>query len=162
MEFDIGRFTRKCAATDRELQPGDVYYSVLVPAGAKVERRDYLASAWTGAPEQALCWWRAEMPTAQGRQMTWAPQEAVLDYFHQLQAREDAADELYVLALWMVRRRIVRWDETRHDELGRELLCLYCAATDSELHVPVVEPLPERLVEIETTLAQLLFSPASY
>ena len=54
--------------------------------------------------------------------LTWAPSDAVLNYFSQLQGRDESADQLYVLALWMVRRRILRWDETRHDDQGSEII----------------------------------------
>lgn len=160
MEFEIGRFTRKCAATDRELQPGDEYYSVLIRVGADVERKDYLAAAWPGAPEEAICWWKSEMPAPNARKLTCAPTDAVLDYFRQLQGHEDAADQLYVLTLWMVRRRILRWEETRRDAQGREVMYLYSATDDTEFQVPVVEPSPERTVEIEASLTKLLFSAA--
>ncbi len=160
MEFDIGRFTRKCAATERELQPGDAFYSVLIPAGAEVERKDYLASAWPGAPDDAICWWKSEMPSADARRVTWAPSDAILEYFSQLLERGDSPDQLYVLALWMIRRRIVRWDETRSNDQGAETMFLFCAANDTEYQVPIVEPRAERIIEIEQELARLLFTAA--
>lgn len=161
MDFEIGRFTRRCAATGREFQPGDRFYSVLLPSDSTVERKDYLESAWEGAPEQAICWWKAEMPAANANRVTWAPHEAVLDYFLQLQQRPDAADQLYVLTLLMIRRRIFRLEETIRDASAGETMVVYCASHDSEYRIPVVEPDRHRISQIEQELTQLLFSSAA-
>ena len=45
-DFEIQNCTRRCAETDRELKPGDVYYSVLIADGASIVRRDYAEDAW--------------------------------------------------------------------------------------------------------------------
>ena len=41
LDFEIQRCTRRCAATDQELRPGDVCYSVLEVRGAEIVRKDY-------------------------------------------------------------------------------------------------------------------------
>ena len=48
LDFEIQRFTRRCAATDRPLEPGELCYTVLEVEGAEVVRKDFAASAWTG------------------------------------------------------------------------------------------------------------------
>ncbi len=160
MDFDIGRFTRRCAATERELRPGDSFYSILLPVGADVERQDILASEWTGAPENAICWWKSRMPSSNARKVTWAPNEVILDYFLQLHQRGDHVDQLYVLTLLMIRRRILRLDESQADDQGGESMVLYCSSTESEYRIHVAEPTTERIAEIEQELSQLLFSTA--
>ena len=40
MEFDVQRCSRRCAETDREFRPGESFFSVLLPEGADVVRRD--------------------------------------------------------------------------------------------------------------------------
>ena len=35
LDFEVQRCTRRCAATDRELKPGETFYSTLVVVGAK-------------------------------------------------------------------------------------------------------------------------------
>ncbi len=94
--------------TDRELQPGDVFYSVLVAEGAAVVRRDYLADTWEGPPPNAIGIWKSQVPDVHNKKMHWAPNDVILHYFEQLASEPDKADIRYVLALLMVRRRIVR------------------------------------------------------
>jgi hypothetical protein len=98
------------------------------------------------------------MPDNSARKVTWAPHDAILGYFHELTESPAQEDELYVLALLMIRRRIVRLEETERDDDGREIMHLYCPSEESEFQVPVVEPTPQRIEEIQAELASLLFS----
>ncbi len=54
VDFELQHNTRHCAASGRELRPGETYYTVLPKKGAEVERADYSSEAWTGPPE--ICW----------------------------------------------------------------------------------------------------------
>src|SRR5205823_2882181 len=62
LDFEVQRCTRRCAATDRALAPGDECYSVLEVDGAKVIRKDYCSEAWKGPAEAAFGWWKSCVP----------------------------------------------------------------------------------------------------
>jgi hypothetical protein len=158
LDFEIGRFTRRCAATGREFRPGDAFYSVLILEGSAVIRKDYSAEHWPGAAEEAICWWKSEMPDPSAHKVTWAPNDAILGYFIELSAKPGDADQLYILALLMIRRRIVRLEQTLRNEVGDEEMWLYCPSNEQEYRVPVVEPDARRIEQIQEELAQLLFS----
>jgi hypothetical protein len=158
LDFEIGRFTRKCAATGREFQPGDAFYSVLVPDGAGVIRQDYSDEHWPGAPENAIGWWKAEMPDTSARKVTWAPNDTIIGYFTELIEKPNCADQLYVMSLLLIRKRIVRLEETQRNESGEEEMLLYCPSREQEFQVKVVEPGAERIAQIQEELTQLLFS----
>jgi hypothetical protein len=157
LDFEVQRCTRRCAKTDRDLQPGETIYSVLVAEGAEVVRYDYAADAWDGAPENALGWWRSKIPEPNANRMHWAPSDVMLQYFEELEGRQDKRDERYVLALLLLRRRIVRSEETEVDADGREVLILHCPKNEKEYRVAVLLPEPNRLREIQEALARLLF-----
>ena len=157
LDFEIQRCARKCAKTEREFQAGETFYSVLVSEGAEVVRRDYAQEAWEGPPEDSLGGWKCQLPETNAKKAHWAPNDVMLDYFERLQGQSDQEDVRYILALLMARRRIVRLEETEHDESGREVLVLFCPRTEAEHRVPVVMPDPERAKKIQDELVQLLF-----
>lgn len=161
IDFDIQRCTRKCAATDRELRPGETVYSVLLAEGSAVVRRDYSADAWPGPPEGALGWWKSQLPSPQSRKLNWAPSDVMLHYFVELESRPDDADLRYVLTLLMVRRRLLRLDETVAEADGGETLVVYAAQTDTQYRVPVRQPPPERVEQIQQQLGDLLCGGAA-
>ena len=158
IDFDVQKFTRRCAKTDRELSPGEGFYSVLIPEGADVIRYDYSIEAWTGPPENSLGHWRSSVPDPKATKMSWAPNDVMLHYFLQLEDQADKQDVRYILALLMVRKRIFRLDDQSEGDQGQMQLCVYCAKNESEYVIPVVTPTQERAIEIQNELASLLFA----
>jgi hypothetical protein len=158
LDFEVQRCTRRCATTDRELQPGEWFYSVLISDGSEIVRRDFCEDAWEEPPEDAVGWWKSQMPAASAKRANWAPNDVMLDYFQQLEGQVDKADVRYILALLMVRRRIVRLEESEFDEHGGELLVLFCPRTDAEYRVAVAMPDAARAEQIQEELARLLLS----
>lgn len=158
-DFEVQRSTRRCAVSDRELQPGEWFFSVLVADGGNVVRRDYATESWTGPPGEHLGWWKSRVPDAASRRFQLAPNDVILQYFTELETVPEKADVRYVLALLMIRRRIVRLEETERDVGGCETLILYCSRNETEYRTAVVASLAaERIRAIQDELAQLLFA----
>lgn len=160
IDFDIQRCTRRCAATDRELLPDEPFYSVLVSDGAEVVRQDYCEQAWSEPPEGAIGWWKSQMPAANANKMHWAPNDVMLHYFQELEDKPEKADVRFILALLLIRRRIVRLDDRETDDQGRELMVVFCPKNDTEHKVLSAPPAGPRITEIQEELARLLFADA--
>ena len=160
MDFEVQRCTRHCAATGRELKPGETFYSTLVAEGAQVLRRDYAAEAWQGPPEGVLGWWKSHLPVRDARRVHWAPNDVMLELLEQLETQSEKHDMRYVLSLLLVRRRVVRLEDTARDEAGDEVSVLYCPRREKEYRVRTVMPDDARAIEIQNELANLLFANA--
>ncbi len=156
MDFEIQRCTRHCAATGRELSPGETFYSVLIDRGSSVERCDYSEAAWTDPPSDAIGWWKTQLPDPKAQRKQWAPNEVMLRLFDELADQPDRHDLRYVLALLLVRRRVMRLEEAEQDSPDSDLVTLYCPRRDETYQVPVVLPGPSRAEEIQRQMAQLL------
>ena len=157
MDFEVQRCTRHCAKTERQFEPDEVFFSVLVAEGGETVRRDYSTEAWEGPPEGVLGWWKSQMPSRNENEVSWAPNDVMLRYFEELETNADKADVRYVLGLLMVRRRLCRLEETEHEEDGNELLVLYCPRNEKTYKTLVVTPTEHRANEIQDELAELLF-----
>ena len=156
VEYDIQRCTRRCHATGRELAPGEAVYSVLVETGGNITRQDYAADAWQGPPEDSLGWWKGMVADAGGKRVHWAPNDVMLHYFEQLDGNPAKEDVRYVLALLLVRRRIVRVESTEKDAAGNETLVVYSPRNEVEYRVKVAMPTAEREAAIQAELSELL------
>ena len=161
LDFEIQRFTRVCSKTQRELKPGDEFYSYLVHLGAETVRKDIVADQWKGPPEECLAWWKSEVPDLKSTKMHWAPHDVMLHYFAETEGKPEAADVLYVLALLMIRRRIFRLELTETDDQGNETMILYCSRNETEYQVQVVQISRERAKEVQSLLSQLLVDVGS-
>jgi hypothetical protein len=170
LDFEVQRCTRCCAATDRALEPGDECYSVLEVQGADVIRKDYCSDAWKGAPAAAFGWWKSRVPEPTAKKIKLAPNEVLLELFDQLADKNEQQDLRYVLALLLVRRRVLRVDvanEQPHGEQGdaimnhgAESMTLYCPKRDTTCDVAISMPSGERIEEIQQQLSELLVAGA--
>jgi hypothetical protein len=156
IDYDIQRCTRRCAATDRELNVGEICYSALVAAGAAVVRRDYSAESWQSPPENTIGWWKTTIVDPHAGRMHWAPNDVMLHYFERLLEDPAADDARYVLALLLVRRRVLRVEGHEQDAAGRETIVLYCSRNEAQYRVAEVMPTTERAAAIQNQLAELL------
>ena len=160
MDFEVQRCSRHCAATERELSPGEVYYSALLAEGAGVERRDYSREGWNGPPDGTVAWWKSRIPDRATKRKRWAPNEVMLRFFEELDQRGDDLqshdDMRYVLGLLLVRRRVLRQEESERDEDGNEVLVLYSPRRETTYKLPTAIPHGERINEIQDELARLL------
>ena len=160
IDYEVQRCTRHCAATGRELAPGEVFYSTLTSEAAQVVRRDYAREAWQGPPPGVLGWWKSQMPQRDARKLHWAPNDVMLELLETLESQPDKEDMRYVLALLLIRRRVVRLEETEHDEQSREVSVLYCPRRETTYRVRTIVPNEERTAQIQEELSRLLFADA--
>jgi hypothetical protein len=166
LDFEVQRSTRRCAATERALEPGETCYSVLEIQGADIVRKDYCQEAWTTAPEAAFGWWKTRIPEPTAKKVKLAPNDVLLQLFDEMGAIEDQQDLRYVLTLLLVRRRVLRLDlpagefgshpALNDNKSSGEKMFVYCPQRDATYEVPVAMPVAERIDEIQMRLSELL------
>lgn len=156
IDFEIQRCSRRCAATEREFVAGEQCYSVLVPEGGAVVRKDFSSSAWQGPPVNSLGWWKTTIVDTHAGRISWAPNDVMLNYFERLLEDPTAEDARYVLGLLLVRRRVLRVEGHEKDAQGREVIVLHCGRNEAQYRIAEVMPTPERAVAIQQQLSELL------
>lgn len=107
-EYKVSRCSRRCCVEDRGLRDGEWYYSVVIEEGEELIRRDYSAAAWKEPPPGTIGWWKSRMPEAGTRKMVLAPEPVLIDQLRRMEADESQGALRYLLALTMLRRRVVR------------------------------------------------------
>ncbi len=161
LEFHIKKATRLCYKTGEALLPGQSFYSVLVTEGAEIVRHDYSQQAWEGAPDDALAWWKSDVPVEEGAKVTLAPDEVVKQFFQQLIDSNEQPDMAYVLALLMIRKRMMRMEGTEQDEEGNEWMIVSCSKSEQEYKVPVTNPDAQEVAAIQDQLVAMLYKDAA-
>ena len=170
LDFEVQRLTRRCAATDRALEPGETCYSVLELQGADIVRKDYCQDKWNGPPEGIFGWWRTQVPEPTAKKIKLAPNDVLLELFDELADRHDQSDLRYVLALLLIRRRVFRLDlpadsldaarEASDDRPTNESMFVYCPKREATYEVTVTMPDRARIEEIQQQLSELLVAGA--
>ena len=143
MDYELQRSTRKCAKSGRELAGGETFYSVLIGRG--IEGR--AARLCGGGLGRAARSWpsdggnrKSPPPIPRNKKPHWAPNDVMLQLFDELAEQPDRADMRYVLALLLLRRRVLRLEDTEQEGPQGERLLVYCPRRQTEYKVPVVMP----------------------
>ena len=128
--YPIQHHSRVCAATGRSLQPGERYYSVLLVEAGQFARKDYSAEAWPGAPADAIAYWSGKVPDADPKRRLVVDDDLLMSCFERLaeEADPNRIQFRYVVALLLLRRKRLKFDDLRRDG-DQEYLQLKCAKT---------------------------------
>lgn len=116
---------RQCAATGRELRPGEKFVSVLRDVNGQFVRQDYAADVWTEAPSDAVAWWAGRIPEGGRPAKPIINDDLLLDCFEHLTNTTDPArlNFRYVVALLLMRRKRFKFDDARKQD-GKEMLIM--------------------------------------
>lgn len=100
------------------MQEGQSYYAVLFEDGDSFRRADYAPDVWTGPPQDAFCFFKTRVPNrGPKKKRLLVDDDLLVNFFQRL---EDESEPLrqhfrFVLALILMRKRILRYEQTIHD-----------------------------------------------
>jgi len=157
MDYETPRSTMHCAATGRELQENETYWSVVYDRPEGLERLDYCEEAWQGPPADALCVWRTRVPVKEQEQKPLVDTSVMLDVFCGLQEQDDP-DKInfrYILALLLMRKRILKLEDTCRED-DREFLVVSCRQTESTYRVLDPHLTEDRIAGVQQQVGSIL------
>jgi len=162
MDIKLHRPHGCCHRSRRAFVPGELFYSALVRGAEGLERIDVASECWSGPPEQMLAWWQSTYPAAHGGGPELAPVDILLDVLEQLESQPDDAALRYLLALELVRRRVLRLVDRHgstadHDD-DPHVLQMACRRRDTTYAIVVAPPPPSDIDAVQTRLTSLLWS----
>jgi hypothetical protein len=148
--YPIQTHTRVCAATGRPLDPGERYFSALFDEAGQFVRKDYAADAWPGPPADAIAFWCGRVPGLNQKRRLTFDDELLLECFERLadDAEPGRVQFRYVLALLLLRRKRLKFEDVRRDA-EQEFLLLKCGKTGS-----LYEVADPRMSEADMTTVQ--------
>jgi hypothetical protein len=126
-DYQIQATTRRCAATGRDLRPGETMYTVLLDQGGKFTRQDYSGEAWQGPPAGAFSFWVSRVPALEEDRRPRIDDDLLMDCFKRLEGQTEPGrvNFRYVVALLLMRRKRLKFEEARTQD-GQEILRLRC------------------------------------
>jgi len=149
-DYEIAAPTRRCAATGRDLHPGDRYYAALTEDNGKLARVDFAADAWRGPPAGAFAYWAGRIPAGGRPRRPTFNDEHLAGLFAQLAGADDPTrvNLRYAVALLLMRRKRLKFEDLKRSS-GGDVLVLRDAKTGARHEVP--DP---RLGEAEVAAVQ--------
>lgn len=160
-EYPSTKASKRCSLSGKEFAPGESYFSLLVPNGEEISRLDIAAASWAERPANAIGWWKCRMPDTQARGIRPAPNSVLLDTLSQLLKLPEQGKLAYLLALLLVRRRVLVEEEklTLHDDDGSEQYWnLVQPADGRRWQVPLYSADQAEMSSLQQSLMKLLFT----
>ncbi|TWT83230.1 hypothetical protein CA13_46950 [Planctomycetes bacterium CA13] len=162
-EYRVSRCTRHCHSLNRPLAEGEWFYSVVLESDDDFLRQDFSAESWQGPPEGTVGWWKSRMPRADEKKLVLAPTEVLIDLLRQMEAFTEKAKTRYLLALMLMRKRLVRPCEKTKDDEGdeaksdKEVMRIEVLADGSTMDVTITEITRSESESLREELNELLY-----
>jgi hypothetical protein len=136
-EHDIAAPSRTCAASGRELAPGQRIVSLLVEDAGGWLRRDYAAEAWPGPPGACVAYWQGVVPDAGRPRKPVINDDLLLDLFRHLAESPDEQRMRfrYVVTLLLMRRKRLKFEDVKKTP-GGDVLIVRDAKAGTRHEVP--------------------------
>src|SRR5436305_4474391 len=127
-EYQIQPNTRVCAVTGKPLEVGERFFTALLEEGDHFLRKDFSHGAWQGPPPHAFSFWTGVVPAAEDNRKPRFDDDLLEECFHRLDGQTDPSrvNFRYVVALLLVRRRRLKFEETKVED-GVEKIHVRCA-----------------------------------
>jgi len=160
-ENDLPRCSRVCCRTRQALEPGDTYYSALSEEKEGLVRLDFSPAAWKKEKGPFLGWWRSVVPKGDEKKVRLAPNDILFELFDQWLGDPQKEEYLYVLSLLMVRRRLMRFEKGEDSGKGANEMTIYAPRRETSYIIGTPKLSPERIADVQETLAGLIYPDRS-
>jgi len=159
-DYQIQAPTRRCAASGRDLRPGERYHGVLLDDGVRFVRQDYSAEAWNGPPERAFSHWVGRVPADGEIRRPPIDDDLLVECFHRLDGATDLAKVhfRYVVALLLMRRKRFKFEDVTKlgDGATGETLTVRCTRTGERYAVADPGLTEEAMAAVQAEVFQVL------
>lgn len=123
-DWSISRGDQKCVACSRDFAVKEEYFSALYDEDRQFVRRDYCPQCWDAQDKaKVYSFWKTRVPEKEETRKV-VDDEIVMNFFMRLQGETDATkvNFRYVLALLLMRKKILKLDDIRYDDRGEALI----------------------------------------
>lgn len=176
-DYTIARCSRQCRLSNRELKPGERFYSVVVNEDGETLRYDVSETMWQGPPENAVGWWRNQMPPPAPKKRRSTSNKELVVKLGELCEDPEQTTLAHLLGLLLLRRRVLRSQNDvdglqtesfattvqrdvpppDHSEDFHEGLHLIHPTTNREYFIPAIQPSSDDMAKYDEILQSLLF-----
>jgi hypothetical protein len=121
-EWEINKPLGQCYGTERKIESGEEYFAALVETEEGLQRRDFCADYWESQKPDVFCYWKTRLPEPGQKKQLFVDDQMLMAFFERLE-KETESEKInfrFVLALILMRKRILKYDDTRTDN-GREI-----------------------------------------
>ncbi|NOZ21565.1 MAG: hypothetical protein GXP25_10810 [Planctomycetes bacterium] len=156
-DWSIKRGELKCSKCSRDFEQEEEYFSALYDEDRQFIRRDYCLQCWNGREnDPVFSFWKTRVPVREQERKI-VDDEVVMNFFQRLQGETDPMkiNFRYVLALLLMRKKILKLEDIRYDDKG-EALVLKQKGEEGEIAVYNPQLTEEQIGQVTEQVGQIL------
>ena len=158
MDWEIGNVTLACAACSKTFVEEQGIFSALFDERPTFVRRDYCRECWPQqAREPVFSHWETRIPKRDAPVRRFVDDDVVMDFFRRLEGSPEPAKVSfrYVLALLLMRKKVLKLKELRRSEKGAALV-LHDRLRDCDYDVADPNLTEEQIQQVTGEIHQVL------
>lgn len=124
-EWAINKPLGQCYGTGRKIECGEEYFGALVQTEEGLQRRDFCPEYWQSRKPDTFCYWKTRLPQPGQKKQLFVDDQMLIAFFERLEkeTEQEKVNFRFVLALILMRKRILKYDETKIED-DREIWLL--------------------------------------
>jgi hypothetical protein len=159
-EWEVDKPLGQCYGTGRKIDYGEEYFGALVETEQGLQRRDFCADYWEGQKPEVFCHWKSKLPQPGQKKQIFIDDQMLMAFFERLakETEQEKIDFRFVLALILMRKRILKYDATR-SEGDREIWRLRIVGEKSaDRRIEVINPHldEEQIEQLSSQIGEIL------
>src|SRR3954453_9585242 len=157
--YQVARPHGKCAACEKQIEPGQKFMAALRETPLGFERVDLMLECWPSFDRaDVIGFWQTVMPKAEQKKKVFVDDQVLCDVFERLADTTEPAklNFRFVLGLILMRKRIIVYEETRTDAAGQEVWQVRFKGRDDRLDLVNPKLDEQQVVEVSQQLSEIL------
>lgn len=162
-EYNISRPVGSCRECERAFEPEEEFIAAVREVEDELRREDYCRPCWQQkddpeAAEDLLGTWRTRMPRPQEKKKLFVDDDVLINFFERLAQADDEAklSFRYVLALVLMRKKILIYEGSRKRDDGRDVWIMRMKGTKQEHDVVDPGMDEDQISQVSDQLGQIL------
>jgi hypothetical protein len=158
MDWEIAKSLQRCQACEKPFDPQEEYFSALYDQDNKFVRKDFCPACWDKQDQTTLfSFWRTRCIPEEKKVKKFVDDSVILDFFMRLQGTADPSKKnfRYVLALLLMRKKLLKFDDIKKGE-GGEALVLSLPAEGTKFEVYNPQLTEEQIQQVTEEVGQIL------
>jgi hypothetical protein len=164
-EYNISKTSGQCNKCEKQLAVGQEFVAVVKDVNDDLSRLDFCKACWDALGEEGgqadpaiVGIWHTKVPQAQEKKRQFVDNELLVDFFTRTEGAQDATKVSfrYVLALVLMRKKLLVYDGMQKDAAGAELWLTHLRGSEQAYHVIDPKMDEDKIAEVGRRLDEIL------
>lgn len=157
--YEVARPRGQCVVCQTQIEPGNPLMAALRETQTGFERLDVCLNCWGEFDKADLVgFWRTVMPKHEQKKKLFVDDEVLCQLFERLHDTTEPAklNFRFVLGLILMRKRLIVYESSRHDEAGKELWQVRFKGKDQMMELLNPKLDESQIQDVSTQLGEIL------